>query len=708
MNIRRCLHRLLLVLPLGLVAGTPAAAGSFTLEQVMGAPFPSALTADPGGRRFAWVERLEGRRNIWVTTPRRGAAGFDSRALTRYSDDDGQDVGELHFVPGHDAIVYVRGGDFEAPDKPYPNPGHSATPPEQDLWLVAIRGGSPAKLAEGHAPAVAPGGERIVFVRKGNLYGIAPRGGAKPEELVRGLGDLGSVRFAPDGGAIAFVSIRGDHSAIGLYRFADRSLRWLDAGFGFDVEPTFSPDGARIAFLRLPFQPDEVGIGPHRTGIPWSIRVASTATGRSAELYRAPGGPGSVFHGLASEQQLYWTRGDELVFPSEADGWLHLYAVASAGGAARLLTPGAFEIEFAAAAPDGSAVVYAANAGDIERRHLWRLALPGGERTPLTGGEGIETMPSVAADNVTVAYFAASARLPMHAAAIEPGGRGADLRPGSLPAGFPSDALVIPQPVTLTARDGIVAHADLFLPPAGGVAARHPAVIFMHGGPIRQMLLGWHYMDYYSNAYAMNQYLASRGYVVLALNYRAGIGYGLDFREAEHYGAAGASEYNDVLAAADYLRGRADVDVSHLGLWGGSYGGYLTALGLARNSDLFAAGVDVHGVHDWYHDDLALVRNNVPYYDRDVTAAALETAWRASPMSAVASWRSPALFIHGDDDRNVSFSETTRLVTTLRRRGVAECEELVLTDEIHDFLRHASWLRVYAAASEFLDRRLSH
>ena len=694
-----------------LVAGAcctrPVLAGPFTLEQVLAAPFPSGLVADPAGRRFAWVERLEGRRNVWLATPRRDQAGFESRAITRYADDDGQDVGELHFVPGHDAVVYVRGGDFESPDKPYPNPAHAATPPEQDLWLASFRGGAPDRLAEGHAPAVAPGGDRIVFVRKGNLYRIVPRGGAKPEELVRGLGDLGAVRFAPDGRSIAFVSTRGDHSVIGVYTFADRSVHWLDAGFGYDVEPSFSPDGSRLAYLRLPFQPDEIGIGPHRSGTPWSIRVASAATGRSREVYRAPAGPGSVFHGLASEQQLYFTHGDELVFPAETDGWLHLYAIPAAGGAARLLTPGAFEIEYAAAAPDGGSIVYAANAGDIERRHLWRLALPGGELTPLSSGDGIETMPVIAADGATVGYFAADARRPMHAAALEAGGHASDLRPGSLPAGFPAEALVVPQPVLLTARDGVVAHADLFLPPPGSPAVRHPAIVFMHGGPIRQMLLGWHYMDYYSNAYALNQYLASRGYVVLALNYRAGIGYGLDFREAEHYGATGASEYNDVLAAAEYLRGRADVDASRLGLWGGSYGGYLTALGLARNSDLFAAGVDLHGVHDWYHDDLALARNNVPYYDRDVPAAAVETAWRASPTSALATWRSPALFVHGDDDRNVSFSETTRLVSALRARGV-DCEELVLPDEIHDFLRHASWLRVYAAASEFFDRRLAH
>src|SRR5262249_26692207 len=161
------------------------------------------------------------------------------------------------------------------------------------------------------------------------------------------------------------------------------------------------------------------------------------------------------------------------------------------------------------------------------------------------------------------------------------------------------------------------AHGILFVPASTGAPEKHPAAIFMHGGPIRQMLLGWHYMDYYSNAYAFNQFLANRGYVVLALNYRAGIGYGLNFREAAGIGSAGASEYNDLLAAAELLKARADVDPARIGLWGGSYGGYMTALGLARNSDIFRAGVDMHGVHDWHHWILSTARNNEPLYPLD-------------------------------------------------------------------------------------------
>src|SRR5206468_12587173 len=116
-----------------------------------------------------------------------------------------------------------------------------------------------------------------------------------------------------------------------------------------------------------------------------------------------------------------------------------------------------------------------------------------------------------------------------------------------------------------------------------------PALIFVHGGPIRQMMLGFHYMYYYHNAYAENQYLATRGYVVLSVNYRLGIMYGRAFREAANAGWRGSAEYKDVLAGAQYLQALSYVDRKRIGIWGGSYGGLLTALALARNSDIFAA-----------------------------------------------------------------------------------------------------------------------
>ena len=320
----------------------------------------------------------------------------------------------------------------------------------------------------------------------------------------------------------------------------------------------------------------------------------------------------------------------------------------------------------------------------------------------LTEGQGIETAPVIATDGSSVAFFHSDAKLPMRAAVMKAHESAVDLHAEILPKDFPS-SLVTPESVVLPARAGVAAHAQLFLP-ASTPAIRHPAVIFLHGGPVRQMLAGWHYPDYYSNAYGFNQYLASRGYVVLALNYRSGIGYGLDYREAEHSGAAGASEYNDLLAAADYLRARADVDAAQIGLWGGSYGGYLTALGLARNSDLFSAGVDMHGVHDWYHWSLGQ-RDGRAYYPPDVPADALAMALAASPINSVSTWRSPVLFVHGDDDHNVDFSETVRLAESLRAQGMVY-SDLVFPDEVHEFLRHETWLKAYHAAADFLDRNL--
>ncbi len=147
---------------------------------------------------------------------------------------------------------------------------------------------------------------------------------------------------------------------------------------------------------------------------------------------------------------------------------------------------------------------------------------------------------------------------------------------------------MVPKQVIFSAADGLEIHGQLFLPPDLAPGAKRPAMMFSSGSQ-QAGCYSAAYMDYYANACRAGQYLANQGYVVLSVNYRSGIGYGLDFREAVNYGASGASEFNDVMGAGLYLRSRSDVDAKRIGLWGGSYGGYLTALGLARASDLFAA-----------------------------------------------------------------------------------------------------------------------
>jgi dipeptidyl aminopeptidase/acylaminoacyl peptidase len=219
------------------------------------------------------------------------------------------------------------------------------------------------------------------------------------------------------------------------------------------------------------------------------------------------------------------------------------------------------------------------------------------------------------------------------------------------------------------------------------------------------MLLGWHYSDYYSNAYAMNQYLASRGFIVLSVNYRLGIGYGHDFHRPKNAGAQGASEYLDVKAAGEYLRTLPQVDPKRIGIYGGSYGGYLTALALARDSQLFAAGVDIHGVHNWTAERAQFLLEN-RYEKPPDTAAALDISWKSSPISSIATWKSPVLLIHGDDDRNVRFNQTTDLVRRLEKAGIP-FEELVIPDDTHHFMRHANSVKVNAAVATFFERVFS-
>jgi dipeptidyl aminopeptidase/acylaminoacyl peptidase len=412
------------------------------------------------------------------------------------------------------------------------------------------------------------------------------------------------------------------------------------------------------------------------------------------------------FPDVDGEANLNWAAGDRIVFLSEADNWPHLYSVPAAGGAPTLLTPGPFQVEHVGESRDKRFMIYDANTGaadgDDDRRHVFIAPVDRAPPTALTSGEGLEWKAMAAGDGL-VAFVAAGTGEPPSVAVVGLDGKGRHaVTSPELAVDFPAGQFIAPKSVSWTAPDGTVVHGQLFQR-ADGAAAK-PGVIFVHGGPPRQMLLGWHYMDYYSNSYAVNQYLAAHGFVVLSVNYRLGIGYGFAFQNPDHGGPTGAAEYQDVLSGAKYLQGLKGVDAARIGIWGGSYGGYLTALGLARNSDVFKAGVDMHGVHDWTQD-IARFIPHVERYEQGDREAFIKVAWTSSPDADIATWRSPVLLIQGDDDRNVSFHQTVDLARRLDAQGV-RYEEMVIPNEIHGFLRAESWAKADAATVEFLTREL--
>jgi dipeptidyl aminopeptidase/acylaminoacyl peptidase len=668
---------------------------NYSIDEIMSAPFPNNLVADSRSNGIAWVFNQEGTRNIWYASE----PDFRPLQVTGYSGDDGQELSGLCFSPDGKIIIYARGGGRNLNGE-YQNPTSNPDGVKQEIWGVKIEGGNPWKLGEGSSPAISPKGDKVLFLSGGKIYIVPIDGSAEAKVLFEARGTCSNHSLSPDGKKLLFVSNREDHSFIGLFSIDDNKLIWIMPDVARDDYPVWSPDGRRIAFLRFPAATwDE---RPHwlSADLPFSICIADVANGTGREIWRT--GTGGGFVQDYQRNPLEWGADNHLIFFSEHEGWMHLYSVSTDTGKVVALTPGKFEIESMTVSSDRKTVIACTNKDDIDRRHIWKAPIKGGEMKQITTGTGIEWHPVASADGKYVFYLCSTGKLPLSVGIVDVDGKKSSVLTGKLlPKSFPLDKIIEPMQVKFKSSDGTEIHGQLFLPPEK--KEKCPAVIYMHGGPIRQMVLGWHSSFYYHNGYAFNQYLASKGYVVLSVNYRAGIGYGTAFRTAPGTGPEGSSEYQDIVAAAKYLQARKEVNPLKIGLWGGSYGGLLTALGLARDSDLFAAGVDIHGVHDW---SLRARRHGAEDWGTR-SSEELTKSYYSSPVADVNSWTSPVLFIHGDDDRNVDFIQTTDLVERLKKIGKAHVETLIFPDEIHGFLLHSSWIRAFKTADDFFRRFLT-
>ncbi|HMJ68108.1 MAG TPA: alpha/beta fold hydrolase [Cyclobacteriaceae bacterium] len=663
-----------------------AFAQSPELEKFLSHPIESSFASSGDGRNIAWVLNDHGKRNIIVKM-----GNELPKQLTAYTQDDGQEISQITFSPNGTIILFVRGSGA--------NPASLAEGAEQAIWFKDLTSKSsvPAKITKGNSPVFFKDGLKFLFSRDGQIFESPLDINATPKQLFIARGTNGGPSFSPDGRSVAFTSARGDHSFVGVYNIDTKLIKWMAPEVSSDDEVVWSPAGDQVAFIRTPgTKVDEL---PNITsGTKFSILVADAKTGKANVIWTSPSDDGG-FSQYYTNTPLAWTKTGRILFFSEHTGWNHVFSMTPVGGDVKDLTPGDGEVENMVLDNTGANIYFDGNREDIDRRHIWKSDVTKGSLVAVTSGEGIETAPALAG-NVVYCFRSTWNTSKTLVRVDENAKTTVQAFPQKLTVYQPA-AFVKPEAVIIKAADGTSIHGQLFIDRS--LQGKRPAVVFMHGGPVRQMLLGYHYSDYYINCYAFNQYLAKQGYAVIAINFRCGTGYGKEFRRTGNQGPRGAGEYQDVVAAGKYLQTLPEVDGAKVGLWGGSYGGYLTAMGLARNPELFKAGVDIHGVHDWAFR----ARDFSPGGGWGIGKNDMDLAFKSSPSSDISKWTAPVLMIHGDDDRNVAFQETTDLATKLREKNVP-VEILVLPDEVHGFLRYDSWANVFDSAKDFFDRQLKN
>jgi len=683
------------------------------------------LSISDDGATVSFTRGHDKNRDEWVASPEADPRGVERAIWTAKTAAPGAswrlaEGSEGALSPDGRFVAYVKDGDiYRVSTTQTPGTAVPAKDVKPFIRIWGVNGG----------PAWSPDGRKLAFISRRTdhsfiaVYDVATR---KITYMSPGVDFDTSPTWSPDSKRIAFIRRPGTPFALqsqagvgGLGNPAGPAFNTAaqgrggagrgggggqgrGGGRGDQSTPGATPPAPRPGLTSATFA----------GGYNLSFWVADVATGDAQEFWHNAVEE-KVFNGINT---IAW-RGERVLFQLEPEEWTRFYSVpvqpigtvhntgpnsrtdVFAPGAPSVaptptsLTPQDGQIETSSYSPDGKYLYYGTNATDIEHRHIWRVPVAGGAPEQVTRGEGIEHDPVVLPSG-KIAVLSADYRRPQ-SVAVFPAASAAAMDASAqrvlypvLTKDFPTDAHVKPEIVITKAADGMEIHNQLFLPKDLRAGERRPAIVFVHGGPVRQMLPGYHYMEVYHLFYGVNQWLASQGYIVLSVNYRGGVGYGKSFRTAPNTNSRGNSEYQDVVAGGKYLQSRPDVDPKRVGIWGLSYGGLLTAQALARDSDLFIAGVDLAGVH--------LYGNNLDPEN---------LAYKSSAISEIDKWKSPVLLIHGDDDRNVNFAQTVGLVQLLRAHNVPY-ELFVMPDDTHETLLYKRWIPIWDRMESFLNRYL--
>ena len=407
------------------------------------------------------------------------------------------------------------------------------------------------------------------------------------------------------------------------------------------------------------------------------------------------GGPGIGWGFFGAEP---WIDENNFWFQSEATGYSHLYRMNVVSGEKKQLTSGNFEVQSAQLSPDKKTFYITTNEVHPGEKQFYQLPVNGGKAvriTQKTGGNVVNVSP----DGKTLAVLYSYSNRPpeLYLQENKPGAAMKQVTSLAMSDEFKSYAWRDPEVITFTARDGAAVYARLYKPE--NMDASKPAVIFVHGAGYLQNAHKW-WSDSYFREYMFNNLLADNGYTVLDIDYRGSAGYGRDWRTGI-YRFMGGKDLTDQVDGAKYLVEKFGVNPEHIGLYGGSYGGFITLMAMFTQPEIFKAGAALRSVTDWAHYNHGYTSNilNEPYTD--------SIAYRkSSPIYYAEGLKGHLLMAHGMVDTNVHFQDIVRLTQRLIELGKDNWELAVYPMENHGFVEPSSWTDEYKRIFKLFEETL--
>ncbi len=542
------------------------------------------------------------------------------------------------------------------------------------------------------SPRWAPDGNLLAFTRDGRLWLWWPANGSSRSIDLPGRleGDprRPAFRWSPDGSTLACVLARGDgtlHRDLVVVSAADGSVAWrVSVG-----EP-----GGHIVWIDTRRLYYAVTLDTGRRREHYVVDLAEAPKPRL--LHVEHDAKGLLF---AVEPQLSRDR-STLLFVLRHTGWDHLFALNLATGWMRQLTDGPCEDighadDLPQWSPDGRQILFSSSRTNLGHRQLWTLDVPRGALRQLTVEPGTATQGSWSPDGEQIVYAFCGPTESVDLWLMGAGGEHPRRLTRSLPASWTQAKMVAPTHVTFTSARDWTIHGYLYSPPRMEPGRRYPALVWVHGGPMSQMRDGWHPTPGSGIFHAFMLYLAHRGYVTLAVNFRGGIGYGVGFEQGNHL-AMGTEDVADVVGAARYLKQLPYVDPNGVGVWGISYGGHLTLGALTKHPEVFAVGVNIAGVWDrslWARWVERARPQAAGYFTARLGGSEEQfpEVWRrASPRHWVHQMSAPLINLHGTGDEAVSFEHLDQIVRDCVKHGRG-FETHYYPGESHVFTHRRTW-----------------